>query len=194
MCRRRRHCRSKGPSRNKLCIRCAQIGLGRGAREGVYPQRYSTDGATKPQANFSATRRAACLLGGGVVARSSQIHFGICSSLAPSLRPKSIAANVYLFRRHHTRVGCFGFRSAAARKSRCAPTLIWRNILFASTLLPPYFTVTNGYSIQLGRRQCPRKQSEEPFGGHLRTRRRSKKNCRGRGRAGHADGHQCYFE
>src|SRR5438552_13614253 len=49
---------------------------------------------TKPQANFSATRRAACLLGGGVVARSSQIHFGICSSLAPSLHPKSIAANV----------------------------------------------------------------------------------------------------
>jgi len=40
-----------------LYIRCAQIGLGRGAREGVYPQRYSTDRATKPQANFSATRR-----------------------------------------------------------------------------------------------------------------------------------------
>src|SRR6266567_1677089 len=77
-----------------LYIRCAQIGLGRGAREGVYPQRYSTDGATKPQANFSAARRAACLLGGGVVARSLQIHCGICSSLAPSLRPKSIAANV----------------------------------------------------------------------------------------------------
>src|SRR5204863_8534741 len=79
-----------------------QIGLGRCAREGVYPQRYSTDWATKPQAHFSAPRRAACLLGGGVVARSSQIHFGICSSLAPSLRPKSIAANVKLFRRHHT--------------------------------------------------------------------------------------------
>src|SRR5204863_4297100 len=83
-----------------------QIGLGRCAREGVYPQRYSTDWATKPQANFSATRRAACLLGGGVVARSLQIHFGICSSLAPSLRPKSIAANVKLFRRHHTRISC----------------------------------------------------------------------------------------
>src|SRR5439155_21869122 len=78
----------------ELYIHCAQIGLGRGAREGVYPRRYSTDGATKPQANFSATRRAACLLGGGVVARSLQIHCGICSSLAPSLRPKSIAANV----------------------------------------------------------------------------------------------------
>src|SRR6266436_1942428 len=87
----------KGPSRNKLCIRCAQIGLGRGAREGVYPQRYSTDRATKPQANFGATLRAACLLDGGVVARSLQIHFGICSSLAPSLRPKSISANVCVF-------------------------------------------------------------------------------------------------
>src|SRR5204863_1847517 len=79
-----------------------QIGLGRCAREGVYPQRYSTDWATKPQAHFSATRRAACPLGGGVVARSSQIHFGICSSLAPGLRPKSVAANVLRFRRHHT--------------------------------------------------------------------------------------------
>ena len=39
----------------------------------------------------------ACLLDGGVVARSLQIHFGICSSLAPSLRPKSIAANVCVF-------------------------------------------------------------------------------------------------
>src|SRR5207245_5816775 len=86
--------RSSVVSPKYLYIRCAQIGLGRGAREGVYPQGYSTDGATKPQANFSATRRAACLLGGGVVARSLQIHCGICSSLAPGLRPKSIAANV----------------------------------------------------------------------------------------------------
>src|SRR5439155_13962228 len=83
-------------SPKSLYIRCAQIGLGRGAKEGVYPQRYSTDRATKPQVNFSATRRAACLLGGGVVARSLSRRYrdGICSSLAPSLRPKSIAANV----------------------------------------------------------------------------------------------------
>src|SRR6059036_2183228 len=43
---------------------------------------------------FQRNPEAACLLDGGVVARSLQIHCGICSSLAPSLRPKSIAANV----------------------------------------------------------------------------------------------------
>jgi len=78
-------------------VRCAQFGPWRGAREGVYPQRYSTDRATKPRAKFGATHRAACLLSGGVVARSLQIHCGIFSSLAPSLRPKSIAANVCVF-------------------------------------------------------------------------------------------------
>src|SRR2546429_2864959 len=78
-------------------VRCAQFGRWRGARERVYPQRYSTDRATKPRAKLGATQRAACLLGGGVVARSLQIRCGICSSLAPSLRPKSIAANVCVF-------------------------------------------------------------------------------------------------
>jgi hypothetical protein len=52
---------------------------------------------TKPQTKFGATLWAACLLDGGVVARSLQIHFGICSSLAPSLRRKSTAANVCVF-------------------------------------------------------------------------------------------------
>src|SRR5437016_3097611 len=75
-------------------VRCAQFGPWRGAREGVYPQRYSTDRATKPRAKLAATRRAACLLTGGVVACSLQIHCGICSSLAPGLRPKSIAGRV----------------------------------------------------------------------------------------------------
>src|SRR5439155_24914750 len=78
-------------------VRCAQFDPWRGAREGVYPQRYSTDRATKPRVKLGATRRAACLLAGGVVARSLQIHCGIFSSLAPSLRPKSIAANVCVF-------------------------------------------------------------------------------------------------
>src|SRR5207249_11435644 len=78
-------------------VHCPQFGPWRGAREGVYPQRYSTDRATKPRAKLGATRRAACLLDGGVVARSLQIHCGICSSLAPGLRPKSIAANVCVF-------------------------------------------------------------------------------------------------
>src|SRR5207244_12401841 len=80
-------------------VRCPQFGPWRGAREGVYPQRYPTDRATKPRAKLGATRRAACLLDGGVVARSLQIHCGICSSLAPGLRPQSIAPNVYVFMR-----------------------------------------------------------------------------------------------
>src|SRR5207237_7468354 len=43
-------------------------------------------------ANFSATRRAACLLGGGVVARSSQLYFGICSGArAEALRAWPLA-------------------------------------------------------------------------------------------------------
>src|SRR5207302_10661411 len=78
-------------------VRCTQFDPWRGASEGVYPQRYSTDRATKPRVKLGATRRAACLLAGGVVACSLQIRCGICSSLAPSLRPKSIAANVCVF-------------------------------------------------------------------------------------------------
>src|SRR6188472_1318079 len=50
--------------------------LGQGAREGVDPQRYSTERATKPQANFSATLRAAVLFRSDVVARSLQTHAG----------------------------------------------------------------------------------------------------------------------
>jgi hypothetical protein len=68
-----------GEARGRECIRS--------------DKRYSTDRATKPQANFSATRRAVCRLGGGVVAHSLQIHFGICSSLAPRLERKILAAN-----------------------------------------------------------------------------------------------------
>src|SRR5207249_10906258 len=75
-------------------VRCAQFDPWRGAREGVYPQRYSTDRATKPRVKLGATRRAACLLAGSVVAWSLQIHFGICSALASILRPNSLALNV----------------------------------------------------------------------------------------------------
>src|SRR3989441_11128687 len=62
--------------------------------------------ATKPQAKFGATRRAAGLFRPDFVARSSQIHCGICSSLAPRLGEKSLAANVIVFmpkttKRHH---------------------------------------------------------------------------------------------
>src|SRR2546425_567985 len=50
--------------------------------------------ATKTQAKFGATRRAAGLFRPDFVARSLQIHCGICSSLTPRLGEKSLDANV----------------------------------------------------------------------------------------------------
>src|SRR3989475_1718489 len=62
--------------------------------------------ATKPQANLGATQRAAVLFAPGFVAHSLQIHFGICSSLAPRLDRKTLAAKHQPFRRHNTSVFC----------------------------------------------------------------------------------------
>src|SRR6266545_4394541 len=59
--------------------------------------------ATKPQAKLGATLRAAVLFAPGFVAHSLQIHFGICSSLAPRLDRKTLAAKHQPFRRHNTR-------------------------------------------------------------------------------------------
>src|SRR6266704_3469247 len=78
-------------------VRCAQFGLWRGARRG-HPRPWGCNRrATKPQAKFGATRRAAGLFRPDFVARSSQIHCGICSSLSPRLDEKSLAANVIVF-------------------------------------------------------------------------------------------------
>src|SRR5713101_7186680 len=68
------------------------------AQGGSIPQRWGCDRrATKPQAKFGATRRAAGLFRPDFVARSLQIHGGICASLAPRLSEKSLAANVIGF-------------------------------------------------------------------------------------------------
>jgi hypothetical protein len=56
-----------------------------------------TDEQRSTQANFGATPRAAGLFRPDFVARSLQIHGGICSSLAPRLGEKSLAANVIAF-------------------------------------------------------------------------------------------------
>ena len=86
-----------------LVFCCPQVGLWRGARR-EHPPKWGCDRrATKPQANLEATRRAAGLFGPGFVARSLQIHCGICSSLAPRLDRKSLAAKHQPFRRHNTR-------------------------------------------------------------------------------------------
>jgi len=68
------------------------------ARGGNIPRSWGCDRrATKPQAKFGATRRAAGLFRPAFVARSLQIHGGICSSFAPRLGEKSLAANVIAF-------------------------------------------------------------------------------------------------
>src|SRR5881275_796842 len=68
------------------------------ARGGSIPRQWGCDRrATKPQAKFGATRRAAGLFRPDFVARSLQIHCGICSSLASRLGEKSLAANVIVF-------------------------------------------------------------------------------------------------
>jgi hypothetical protein len=88
-------------------VRCSPFGWWRGARKEHPPQWGCDRGATKPPAKWGATQRAAVLFGESVVARSLQIHWGICApacrrlgagrSLAPSLRQKSLAANVIIF-------------------------------------------------------------------------------------------------
>ena len=68
------------------------------ARGGSIPRQWGCDRrATKPQAKFGATLRAAVLFGPGGVARSLQILCGICLSLAPRLGRKFLAANVTEF-------------------------------------------------------------------------------------------------
>src|SRR2546426_8273308 len=78
-------------------VRCAQFGLWRGARRAQPLPWGCNRRATKPQAKFGATRRAAALFRPDFVACSSQIHCGICSSLTPRLGEKSLAANVIAF-------------------------------------------------------------------------------------------------
>src|SRR6058998_2669923 len=70
--------------------------LGRGAREGVYPKRYSTERATKPQGKTASARRVAALLACGFVARRVTERCGYAPLLAPRHKPKSPATNCVL--------------------------------------------------------------------------------------------------
>src|SRR6478736_5289611 len=93
---------------NYRYMRCAQFGLWQGARcfrtgTAHTPQWVCNRRATQPQAKFGATRRAAVLFRPDFVARSLQIHCGICSSLAPRLAKKSLAANVTVFMKWTTK-------------------------------------------------------------------------------------------
>src|SRR4249919_2788863 len=78
-------------------MRCARFGLWQGARRAHTPPWVCNRRATQPQAKFGETLRAAVLFWPDFVARSLQIHCWICSSLAPRLAKKSLAANVIVF-------------------------------------------------------------------------------------------------
>jgi len=69
--------------------------LRRGASEGVYPQRSSTEQATKPQDKSAFAPRVAALLACGVVARRVKERCGYTPLLVPSHKPKSLQQTVF---------------------------------------------------------------------------------------------------
>src|ERR671931_2740499 len=74
----------------------SRFALGRGATEGVYPERYPTEGAAKPQGKTAFARRVAALLACGFVARRVTERRGYAPLLAPRHKPKSPATNCLL--------------------------------------------------------------------------------------------------
>ena len=73
------------------------------ARGGRIPRSGSvTDEPRSHRPNSAQPERAAVLFRPDFVARSLQIHFGICSSLAPRLAKKSLAAHVSIIKCHST--------------------------------------------------------------------------------------------
>src|ERR671922_303524 len=81
--------------RDRIQFAGSQFALGRGAREGVYPQRYSTERATKPQGKLAPARRVAALLACGVVARRVTERCGYAPLRAPSHKPKAPQQTVF---------------------------------------------------------------------------------------------------
>src|SRR5712691_13110383 len=73
----------------------SRFALRRGASEGVYSQRYSTERATKPQGKPAFARRVAALLACGFVARRVTEHCGYAPLLAPRHKPKSLQQTVF---------------------------------------------------------------------------------------------------
>src|SRR6266567_6860475 len=93
------------------------------ARGGSIPRQWGCDRrATKPQAKFGATLRAAVLFGPGCVARSLQIRVGyarvpVRKHLAPCRGRKLLAANVTEFTLLTTKES-FRFASEVTRRQR----------------------------------------------------------------------------
>ena len=86
-----------GPKKNGRPKGCAEFGLWLRCSSVTDPLWDMLPPRVLPQAKCGATLRAAVLFRPDFVARSSQIHFGICSSLPPRLTKKSLAANVIVF-------------------------------------------------------------------------------------------------
>src|SRR6188474_1608961 len=107
-------------------VRCAQFGLWQGAKRAHTPPWVCNRRATQPQAKFGATLRAAVLFRPDFVARSLQIHCGICSSLAPSLAKKSLAAHVSIIRCHSTRTAKDTSGLAGSFRLQNAPEVLLR--------------------------------------------------------------------
>jgi len=86
--------------RDRIQFAKSSFALGRGASEGVYPGRYSTERATKPQGKTALARRVAALLACGFVARRVIPIYrdGYAPLLAPRHKPKSPATNCVLSR------------------------------------------------------------------------------------------------
>src|SRR5256885_9956211 len=101
----------------------AQFGLWRGARRAHPLTGGCNRRVTKPQAKFGATRRAAGLFRPDFVARSLQIHCGICSSLTPRLGEKSLAANVIVLMPQTTSKSAHVFGGLRRFKPSAAPAL-----------------------------------------------------------------------
>ena len=73
----------------------SRFALGRGASEGVYPARSSTERATKPQGKTALARRVATLLACGFVARRVTERCGYAPLLAPRHKPKSLQQTIF---------------------------------------------------------------------------------------------------
>jgi len=119
-----------------LYIRCAEIGLGRGAKEGVYRSDTRPTKQRSPRP-FQRNRRAACLLGGGVCCSLLQIRCGICSG---AVRSTSRLASAKIIARTPSisRSGSVRASNNASAQKTCRPPgcaeIAWASLLSRSSI------------------------------------------------------------
>src|SRR5258708_29585951 len=81
---------------NRIQFAKSRFALRRGASEGVYPRRSSTERATKPQGKPAFARRVAALLARGFVSRRGRRALPLCSPPPPSPQAQSPSTNFVL--------------------------------------------------------------------------------------------------